>query len=241
MKRPSLGVFAAGVFAVIAVASWLAWWLTDWADEWTVNIATELAAVALTLAVVERIIRRESALRLRPITTRALDRMQDAVAWVAAYIAVDYAETHLDNPKEIPDGVIAIVDLWIEGEDLTDADRTMAAYNEPVPHPVAVAHSHRRDLDQVLRDYGEYLEPRLIVGLDSFVHSIDNAWGAAVTSHDDPGGQQASVSWIAHAARDFARVFEDETGTRLTVDAEFRSMINGMRALALERRQEKAH
>ena len=77
-------MLAAVAFAAIAVASWLVWWLTDWADEWTVNIATELAAVALTLAVVERIIRRESASRLRPITTRARDRMQDAVGWVAA-------------------------------------------------------------------------------------------------------------------------------------------------------------
>jgi hypothetical protein len=85
------------VFVAIAIAF-------DSLDAWAQNLATEAFAIALTIAIVERIVRREARGRLRPRVNRALSALNANVRIFLEALAYDYAQTHIDTFRPLPAG-----------------------------------------------------------------------------------------------------------------------------------------
>lgn len=59
------------VLVIVSAAATIGWAFWDAADEWMTNVATDAFAIALTLAVVNKILERQARERVRPRVERA--------------------------------------------------------------------------------------------------------------------------------------------------------------------------
>lgn len=66
-------------FAVVAVVAVAVNPASDFGRDWTPNVATEALSLLLTIAVVDRVIRRANEQRLAPRVNRALTHMEAAL------------------------------------------------------------------------------------------------------------------------------------------------------------------
>lgn len=233
--RLSLGLAAAAVFALAALGSWLVWYLTDYAGDWTVNVATELGALALTLAIVERIIQGESQARVRPLVENALNRMASSLEWITASIAVDYTDTHVDNFQSVPTDPVAVLDLWNAEQYSADTERRFDTNG--CPYPISVAEVVLDDFVDVRRDYGDHLEPRLVLALDRLIRRLRNtrmysAMASAAAPRDVSGRQALVMSTFVDSLRDFALELRTYGGLP-PLDPDSRSLIDARRQQAL--------
>lgn len=103
-RRLSPTTWVAVLLAMIAGLAIVIGAATAEFDNWAPNIATEALSIAVTIAVVERIVRRESERRVRPRVDRALRVLTGAYLWFSRMVALDYASTHLTSDlTEVPD------------------------------------------------------------------------------------------------------------------------------------------
>jgi len=75
---------AATAFATVAVAAIVGWFgarESGWVDAWLPNVATSALSIAVTITIVDRIIRREAARKLRPRVERVL-YSPDGFGWM---------------------------------------------------------------------------------------------------------------------------------------------------------------
>jgi hypothetical protein len=84
-------------------------------DNWAPNIATEALSIAVTVAVVERIVDRS---RKAPLVERTLAHMKAEFARLVVAVALDYASTH--RARAIPRDALALLRQWLDDQDTAD-------------------------------------------------------------------------------------------------------------------------
>jgi hypothetical protein len=119
MRRPTFWV----ALALIAVGFvGLAFGRQNKLREWAPNIAASAFALAITITVVEWIVRREARARIRPRVERVIYWM--GLAFRGA-IVIDYAGTHRDSFKPIPEKGLEMIDLWLAEDENEDRPRKL--------------------------------------------------------------------------------------------------------------------
>ena len=210
-----------------AIAAGLVWGLTDFAHDLMANVATELAGIAITLAIVERIVQHEAAVRVRPLVSSALQGLSVALKEIAGWVAADYAETHRGNAQPMPMEVMALLELWTKEEDTGDTARSLD--EEGWPYAVAVAKAYEPDLEQIRRDHRDYLDPRLVAELDEFLGSLRSARAFVVSSQreNDPIPLRMSVGILVAALIPIVAAYEEQAERALVIDDEYLGLIEG--------------
>jgi hypothetical protein len=203
-----------------------------------VNLAPELVALALTLAIVERIIGRESLTRVRPLIEVAMDWMAHTIRTLTAAIAADYAETHLDNYQPLPDDVLGILKHWEAEEKNADAERVID--ESGLPELIKAGESHMWEVERIRRDYADHLDANLVLSFDALWHGLRTARSTAAVAdmRQDPEGRRRSVAIMVRGMLLFATEF-GKHGRLPTLTPEDRLEIEDARDQAMARRHEK--
>jgi hypothetical protein len=97
---------------------------SDALDGWAPNVATEAWSIALTIVVVERIVRGENERRVRPRVERAKYLLSNAFLEFGRHAYMDYLSTHLKvAQKDIPTDAVELLKFWREKMDPIDSPR----------------------------------------------------------------------------------------------------------------------
>jgi hypothetical protein len=94
LRQLSLVTWAAVVLAGVAIVAVVVAIASDRFDNWTPNIATEALAIAVTIGVVERIVRRENERLVRPRVGRAMQVLAFAIKRFVQGCIFDYFARH---------------------------------------------------------------------------------------------------------------------------------------------------
>lgn len=195
--------------AIVALLIWLEW---NAADAWMPNVATLALGVAATITVVEWIIRREERLRYEPWRERVLYWLGLDVRMFTDALLLDYAETHIDNYRPIPDDVLVMLDQWTAdhaGEDHPRGDLEHLGRHGPLI--LLEAENLAERLDRIRTRDLSVLEPDLVRALDDFLWAAGQG-SLLATFQREPGAERArhlhtaAGTVVAHFDR-FARVF----------------------------------
>lgn len=187
--------------SVLAVAVWAT---ADALDEWAPNIATEALSIAVTIAIVDRIVRSETG--RRPRVRAALGRIAEALRVMGALVWSEY-KTSRETPVVMPEDLVAVLDLWLAAEEEESADeridddirRQVVDEDDIRPQVVDEASRLATELEQLRRDDGDYIEDPLLLALDAFIASVRE--GADAASHGD---LRYGMHAVVEAARDLA-------------------------------------
>lgn len=175
-RKPSPITWTTLVLAAVAVAAVAAWFTADALDEWAPNIATEALSIAVTIAIVERIVRHEAQGRLRP----RLERISSGIgvrfheSWIRV-LALDYATTHIWTFCPLPTNTLALIDHWLAGQQEEDATR-LEVLDGADPALFGSAESLADSLQRYRESDRDVLEPDLIAAMDGFADSAKEAW-----------------------------------------------------------------
>jgi hypothetical protein len=120
LRQLSPVTWAAVVLAGVAIVAVVVAITTDRFDNWAPNIATEALAIAVTIGVVKRIVRRENERLVRPRVDRAMQVLAFAVQWFARGCASDYFVRHPDSDiAELPDDPLDLLAVWQDDYEVT--------------------------------------------------------------------------------------------------------------------------
>jgi hypothetical protein len=100
------------------------------------------------------------------------------------------------------------------------------------PQPVEVAEVQLSDFERIRANYGDHLQPSLVLELDQLISGIRASRAFAAMAHGDPDGLRSSMGTLVVDVRDFAVAFGKHCGS-LDLDPEYRSLIEGTREEAL--------
>jgi hypothetical protein len=159
--RPGLAFWTALVFVAVAVA---AVFLYDHHKlrAWTPNIATSAASIAITVTVINGIVRSEARRRIRPRVAAALQSIGHSVQTFSRLVALDYGSSHESTFKPIPKTAPEMLALWAAEWDTNDWD---SSYLDLI---ITEGHELADTLEQArARDF-DVLEPDLVHAIDEF-------------------------------------------------------------------------
>jgi hypothetical protein len=172
LRRPT--VLVALGLCLLAACSALVWAVTEPADDWLPNVATTALGIAVTITVIESIIRREASARLRPRTERVLYWLGLDLRMFTWSLIGDYTETHLHTFHPIPGDLFDLIDRWkSDPEDTPREPHEWRGQQAPLIIQEAVDFAHKvaatreRDLD--------VLEPDLVREIDDFGYAAAQA------------------------------------------------------------------
>lgn len=195
---------------------------------WGPNVATSAFTVALTITLIDRLVRREETERLAPRTTRALYTIGLGFRGLLGYIVFDYVLTHTDWDVIPTDGV-AMIDLWLAGHDTEDVRREVIT-GEGVPVLLSEAEAFTRRLEDVRNRDRDILEPRLVAAMDDCVQDLGRAVFSYRLVGAVPGLRNAderrarSMASAVDAARVFALVLRQHAAEWLVIPEATRSL-----------------
>jgi hypothetical protein len=165
--RPSLADRAALVFVGVAVA-FIVFALTGHElGGWASNMATEFVGIALTVLVVERIVRVEERRRRSPRVGPAIDYMAWEFHLFVAAVASDYATTHRDGP--IIADAFELFDRWLEDQEQADGDHIPLDLDGKTL--VDLAWDFGMHVEPFDRSDRDVLEPELVVAIREMFRS----------------------------------------------------------------------
>ena len=168
-RRPrlSLGTWAALGFVGLASLAGLVSWGTDALDDWAPNVAVDSLALAATIVIVERIVRREARERLRPRVESAMQALRQEFRGFVSAVTVDYAGTHLHTFRPLPRNALAFLDQWLADKGAQDACQTMMWDRLTLVlhqgNQLGKALRHYRELDR------DVLEPEVVRAIDDYL------------------------------------------------------------------------
>lgn len=172
--RPDIASWTALIFVAIAVAA-VALYDHHKLRAWMPNIATSAASVAITVTIINGIVRREAHRRLRPRVAAALQSLSGWVQSFSGFVVLDYGSLHVGASKRIPKSASEMFDLWVsewwninawagehidsiigEGQRLADAFEQIRARNFDVLEPDLVRaldefHLHMAQINYLLQ------------------------------------------------------------------------------------------
>lgn len=208
--RLSPTTWAAVTLAALAIVAWLVGLLADSLDNWAPNIVTEALSIAVTVAIVERIIRREQQKRLAPRVERVLWRVGVSFRSFVDAIALDYADSHYETFKEIPADTRDLIAMWLDEQENEDVLRTPLE-GERLPMLVLSAQEFVGDLEQVRERDLDVMEPDLVRVVDDFQWRTAQAANiiglAAMSSRPVANSERIALKTVVNSADAFASVF----------------------------------
>ena len=98
----------------------------DWLTAWMPNVVVGAITVALTITVIEWVIRTERRRALRPRFDYLLDGLGPVlrIKGMLQEIVTDYTQVHLSNYRDIPDNGLAMIEQWLTDHELEDTRPT---------------------------------------------------------------------------------------------------------------------
>jgi len=151
----------------LAVVAVLVFAFSDVLDAWMPNVATSALAIAITITVVDRLIRREEQQRVRPRVQGSLNQLDRLVNDFALAVYRDYVDTH-ERVDLAPGGdTIELLDRWLADEDLS---RHLPATG--TPHVLTDALDVARQAKLIADADREVLPPDLVAAIDELERSI---------------------------------------------------------------------
>jgi hypothetical protein len=213
LRRPTGVEWSAIVFLGLAAICVVIWQFTDVADQWMPNAATDATSIAVTITIIEGILRRDARRRLEPRVQRAYEYIAGELEFFAYSVAREYAHTHDESYTRPPSSQLRILaQHW-----LAEAE---AAELRPTEDDslVQAGDRLRLGLDRLQGDYSEILEPRFVIAMDDASRQLRSAIGlhavmdALVDNNQYPSAARAIVA----AAARFATVLEAR-GVRVAV------------------------
>lgn len=124
LRRPSLVAVVALSLLLVAAISAAAWSIISvkWIDDLAPNVIAESLSIALTLSVIDYVLRRRDRLRVQPLVEYTLGTIRLGFMLFVQSLVFDYTTTHT-KPKPIPDGALDFIALWLADQDAEDASR----------------------------------------------------------------------------------------------------------------------
>jgi hypothetical protein len=185
----------------LAVAAFLVRLFFDFADDWMPNVATAALGLAGTITLVEWILRRERAERLKPRRELVLGRMGLDIRLFATTVAIDYAETHRATYEPIPATVLETLELWRDGHSSEDEQRSdVEGRGRLAPMMVLEAMSLREAITEARVRDRDVLEHDLIAAMDRFGWAVAQAVQmidlAQASGRDGPKSRMVATQMI---------------------------------------------
>jgi hypothetical protein len=195
---------------VVALVSYVGWRFSDALDDWAPNVATEAMSIAITVLIVERIVRAEHRRRVRPRVERVVSRIGLDLRMFTGAVVIDYAGTHHSSFRSIPHTTEALLDFWLAEQSNEDAAR-QALEGEWLPMVLLEAREFVRHLQDVRERDLDVMEPDLVSALDDFQLRVAQAINLLGLAHgnteDRDETARVAVRNVVTGARDFAAVF----------------------------------
>jgi hypothetical protein len=197
---------AAGL-CVIAIVAVLVFAFTNVLDAWMPNVATSALAIAVTITVVEQLIRREEQQRLQPRIQGSLNRLGRLINDFALMVWRDYVSTH-ERPDVDPAGdTIVLLDRWLAD----DEDLPRQLPDNGVPYLLTHAVDFARQAKLVADADREVLPPDLVAAIDELETTIRGAEQVhrllSQFDVEQPEGERTALKLAVSAARTFASTY----------------------------------
>jgi hypothetical protein len=210
---PTAVEWVALILLAVAALTTIAYFTTSAADAWAPNVATEAASIAVTIAVVERIVAHQGRDRPRPRTERAIYWMGLDLRVFSSSIALDYAGTHLHTFKPIPNDVGELCNFWLGAQDEADAGHVPLP-GEHYPVLVASAIEFYDDVKRHADPNREILEPELIRAVEDLSWHVGqamqmHAFSKQTWAGDPVSYERSALSHVVRGAQQFAEAFRN--------------------------------
>lgn len=166
-RAPSRVDKLALLFVGLAALALLVWRSTERADEWLPNLAGEALSIAVTVAIVDRIIRREDQAKTDRRRYSVLGRIDGALLAFGWHVLEDYTATHGVTYDGVPNDFVQMLGHWHEG--LQDADLPREG-SEPLIHWAGTRLADA--LDDIRTRDRDVIDHDLLVDLDHCVWEI---------------------------------------------------------------------
>jgi hypothetical protein len=210
----------------VAIVGGLVYWRVG-ARAWMPPVVVGALTVAITVTVVERALRNEQRARDKPILDVITTRVELQLMGFIYALLSDYSTTHLDTFKPIPETLVELCDLWLDGtEDTPRPERAAGAY----PYPLQAARDLSNYLNAARAQYAFVIEksPALVSAIERFSEWVAHASvgiereaaGLGVMSTEF---HTTMLKRVVEAARNFAAVFFIETEHEIRVSDEQRA------------------
>jgi hypothetical protein len=177
--------------------------------EWAPHIAVAAFGLAITVTIVEWIVRTEARARTRPRVEEVIYRIGLAFRVMVHAVLIDYASTHIMTSMAKPHEALPIIELWLAERDTEDRAHELSKA-EHLPELLVAARSFARELDDVRLRNLDVLEPDLITAIDKVKGHIDWAFVNLDLAQRDPERRAAfereALYWVPRGLRDFAPV-----------------------------------
>jgi hypothetical protein len=168
VSRPT--TIAAVVLTLIAVGAAVAYLAADAVDAWMPNVAIGAVSIAITITLVEGIVRREARVRLRPRLERTANGLRNVLEGFCVSATLDYADTHLRGYRPIPTEMLSFLEQWLMAKEQQDVC--------PPARGVHVIQAGFRLADELRRyraEDREVMEPDLVRAIDDYITSVTAA------------------------------------------------------------------
>jgi hypothetical protein len=164
---------------VLAVSMAIAWIYVPSLDSWAPNIAISAATIAVTITIIDRILRRAKTRGLLPRVGLTMFRLKQELGEAATSVLIDYRATHRPR-RPIPPTWVELLALWLDSNarglrvgaygDRLDGRRTVDDAFEPFVWRLTGAAANCRAL---LAPDREVLDPVLIWAGDNWLRVTD--------------------------------------------------------------------
>jgi hypothetical protein len=159
VARLALGLCAIAIVAVLVFV------FTNVLNAWMPNVATSALTIAVTITVVDRLIRREEQQRLQPRIRGSLSQLSRLVD---DFARTDYIETHERTELGPGDDPLALFDRWLAD----DEDLPRRLPEGSVPYVLADALELARQAKVIADADREILPPDLVAAIDELERKI---------------------------------------------------------------------
>jgi hypothetical protein len=200
-------ILVVGAVLAVAVSA-----VSDALDAWMPNVAIEALAIALTITVVDRIVRREAHARVQPLLDHAYSDINGALTLFGYQLVREYAHTHEAHYRRPPTTqLVGLTEFWLQEQQTADL---LPADNDSV---VRAAETLARQFDAT-REANPELEPTFRVAMDACARTLRHqgtmlALFAAMNVQglaEEP--YATSARGVVVAVRDFGREFQQRSG-----------------------------
>jgi hypothetical protein len=204
---------------VVGLGAIVAYFIWPGSADWTPNIATDAISIALTIAVIDRIVQRERERRTRPRLERALDLITREYQKFGFQAQWDWVTTHLQvdiDKVNFPTDSVARLEFWLAGVESIDFQRPIGPEGRSLFLDEATEFVQR--IQRIVDADRELLPTDLVVAIDNldpiFTGASLSDLAAEVSAHNAPGLDRWLVHLIVQNAQALGAVLRRSIGER---------------------------
>lgn len=228
--------FALGAVMVAAISNWL--------ENWMPNVATALGSLALTVVVVDSVVRAQTSRRIKPRLDAVFSEVTDALERLIEAVAIDYIETHVGSYKPLPSDMQSILQRWEAEYDAADTPRKRVD-DEPgfLLRVARLTGQSLRETRAANLDILNELDPGLVVAIDDLIQNIENVsffyqLFRRSEEEDDRRNQRGYFRSLVDAIKSFTTVYVQVPGATTELPASSRQLLNKVRTDIQNRKSE---